>query len=228
MSAQERALRLALFDLDHTLLPFDSGMRWARFLVERGEIEARFERDYLRACQDYVGGRIDAGALHAVAAAALRGREVDAVAALAAEFGAAASAQLPPAAAALVARHRREGALCCIVSATNRVVASAFAHALGVDALCATELEIVGQRYSGRLAGPVCHGAEKPLRVDAWLRGMGRSWAEVDHSVFYSDAFSDRPLFERCDEAVAVSPDAALRAHALRAGWRIAETLAAA
>src|SRR5436190_1547831 len=27
-------MRLALFDLDHTLIPFDSGMAWTRFLAQ--------------------------------------------------------------------------------------------------------------------------------------------------------------------------------------------------
>ena len=31
-----RATTLALFDLDHTLIPFDSGLAWTRFLVTRG------------------------------------------------------------------------------------------------------------------------------------------------------------------------------------------------
>lgn len=221
-------LRLALFDLDHTLLPFDSGMRWARFLVEQGAIEARFEHDYLAACQAYVGGRINALALHQVAASAFADRAVDAVAALADTFGAQMAAHVPAEAHALVARHRDEGAQCCIVSATNGVVVDQFARLLGVSEVCATALEVVDGRYSGRLDGPICHGAEKVVRVAAWLHSLGRDWAEVAHSVFYSDACSDRPLFERCDEAVAVTPDAALRAHAIAAGWRIADTLAAA
>ena len=29
-------MNLALFDLDHTLIPFDSGMAWTRFLTTRG------------------------------------------------------------------------------------------------------------------------------------------------------------------------------------------------
>lgn len=229
MSARTPASRrLALFDLDHTLLPFDSGMRWVRFLVEHEEIGPDYELDYLHACQDYVAGRIAAQALHEVAARAFSGREVHAVAALADAFGVWVATQIPPAAHALVARHRAAGELCCIVSATNRVVVEVFARALGIEALCATELEIIDQCYSGRVHGAICHGAEKPPRVAAWLQSLGLSWADIGHCVFYSDAFSDRPLFERCDEAVAVCPDVRLRAHAHSVGWRIAETLAAA
>jgi phosphoserine phosphatase len=40
-------MRLALFDLDHTLIPFDSGMAWTRMLVERGVLPAQAEEAYL-------------------------------------------------------------------------------------------------------------------------------------------------------------------------------------
>ena len=33
-------MNLALFDLDHTLIAFDSGMAWMRFLVARGALPA--------------------------------------------------------------------------------------------------------------------------------------------------------------------------------------------
>jgi phosphoserine phosphatase len=36
-------MNLALFDLDHTLIPFDSGMAWTHFLVERGVLPAQAE-----------------------------------------------------------------------------------------------------------------------------------------------------------------------------------------
>jgi phosphoserine phosphatase len=31
--------RLALFDLDHTLLPFDSDYEWGQFLVRQGVVD---------------------------------------------------------------------------------------------------------------------------------------------------------------------------------------------
>ena len=36
-------MKLALFDLDHTLIPFDSGMAWTRFLVARGVLPAQLQ-----------------------------------------------------------------------------------------------------------------------------------------------------------------------------------------
>ncbi len=220
------APRLALFDLDHTLLPFDSGMRWADFLVDRGEVAADFGARYLAACQDYVAGRIDALGLHRVAASVFAGWSPRRVDELGRAFGAHIRSQVPAAAHALVARHRQAGALCCIVSATNRPVVEVFAKLLGIEAVCATELALRDGRYSGQVAGSLCHGAEKPRRVREWLHSLGLDWEAVTDSVFYSDAWSDLPLLAQCARAVAVSPDPTLRAHAEKAGWPIANTLA--
>lgn len=217
---------LALFDLDHTLLPFDSGMRWADFLVARGAVAADFATRYLAACQDYVDGRRDVVALHRLAATAFAACAETQIAELGTAFGAFIQAQVPAAAHALVDRHRRAGALCCIVSATNRPVVEVFARLLGIGEVCATELEVRDGRYSGQLAGAVCHGAEKPRRVHAWLQARGQRWTDFADSVFYTDSCSDLPLLERCSRPVAVSPDARLRAHALAAGWPVADTLA--
>jgi phosphoserine phosphatase len=64
-------MKLALFDLDHTLIPFDSGMAWTRFLVARGVLPADAETVYLGYCQQYVDGTLDIRELHRVSVAPL-------------------------------------------------------------------------------------------------------------------------------------------------------------
>src|SRR5439155_17831081 len=68
-----QSMRLALFDLDHTLIPFDSGMAWTRFLIEHGALEPGFEAVYLALCEQYVAGAIGIDALHRVSVAPLAG-----------------------------------------------------------------------------------------------------------------------------------------------------------
>ena len=58
------AATLALFDLGHTLIPFDSGMTWTRFLVERGVLSADAEAAYLAYCHQYVAGTLGIHAMH--------------------------------------------------------------------------------------------------------------------------------------------------------------------
>ena len=43
-------MNLALFDLDHTLIPFDSGMAWTQFLVDEGALPESATGAYLACC----------------------------------------------------------------------------------------------------------------------------------------------------------------------------------
>ena len=220
---------LALFDLDHTLIPFDSGMAWTRFLVERGVLPAGTEDHYLNCCRQYVAGALDIHALHRAALHPLLNLPRAALAGWQLEFQAAMTPRLSPAMLALVHRHQRAGHLSVIVTATTALIAEPFARLFGIEPLLATVPATVGgapgERFTGEIEGEPCHGQHKVERVDRWLAsrpggskaglgGFARSW-------FYSDSFSDLPLLGRVSDPVAVRPDARLRAHALGLGWRI-------
>lgn len=229
---------LALFDLDFTLIPSDSGLRWARFLVGEGVLPAGTDAAYLDVCRDYVAGRIRIEALHRFAAERLLALGAHAVPALQARFEAVIGAELPAASRALVARHQQAGDVCCIVTTTNEIVARPYARAFGITHLLASRPRCDGGRYHGEYTGALCHGAEKVARVESWLQARdaaahapGGAVACVEPAatfrarVFYSDSSSDLPLLEWADVPVAVRPDAGLRAHAQARGWQIIESL---
>lgn len=218
--------RLVLFDLDHTLIPFDSGLAWLRFLVGHGVLAADFPDYYLDCCRQYLRGTLALRALHRVAMAPLARHRRASLNIWRAQFASRLATHVPPAAGALVARQRAVGALCCIVTTTNDFVAAPFAAHLGVEHLLASTAQLRGSRFTGEIAGPLCHGEGKIERVDAWLAGQGLNWADFAESVFYTDSASDLPLLQRVGKAVAVRPDNALRVQAERRGWTIVEELA--
>ncbi len=219
------APRLALFDLDHTLIPFDSSLSWIRFLIAEGELAPGFDERYLEHCRRYVDGELDAASLHRFALGTLAGRSVETTLDLQARFAQTVGTSLPVPARQLVRRHRAAGELCCIVTATTRVVAAPFAEAFGVEHLLASEAEVRGARFTGAVRGALCHAAAKVDRITAWLAERGLRWNQLAHSSFYSDSASDLPLLERVTEAVAVRPDPALRAAARSRQWRIIDGL---
>lgn len=217
--------RLALFDLDLTLIPYDSGMTWLQFLVDRGALEATVTERYLDGCRRYVRGELPVRALHGIAMAPLARFSVAELDEWRKTFVGTLAGTIPTAARALVATHRERGELCALVTATNDFVAAPFARLLGIDNLLSSRAEVRNGRFTGEIEGELCHGAVKIERVEAWLGGLGLGWVDLAHSVFYSDSASDLPLLARVDEAVAVRPDARLRAEAERQGWRIVEAL---
>jgi HAD superfamily hydrolase (TIGR01490 family) len=215
-------MRLALFDLDHTLIPHDSGMAWLRFLIGRGHLPEHTEPDYLGACQRYVDGLADVHALHHALLWPLREVSRSSLNDWLAEFDAQLAAHVPEPSRALVARHREAGDRCVLVTATTRFIAERYAKAFGIDEVLASEaLADSHGQLTGRIAGLPCIGPHKLAKLQGWLQLESLSLADFDSSHFYSDAASDLPLLEAVSHPVAVRPDATLRAIAQARGWPV-------
>jgi len=216
---------LALFDLDHTLIPFDSGMAWTQWLVQRGHLPPEAEARYLAFCHDYVAGTLDIHAMHRANLAPLARHSLTTLKAWAQAFESHVRPQVPTSRRALVQQHLDAGHLCAIVTATTRLVAEPLARVFGLQHLVATEAEQVDGRYTGAIAGEPCFREGKPRRVNAWLQQLGfdAGLQGFDASWFYSDSASDLPLLQAVTHPVAVGPDTLLRAHAVQAGWTIWE-----
>ncbi|MFC1465685.1 MAG: HAD family hydrolase [Candidatus Brachytrichaceae bacterium NZ_4S206] len=113
-------------------------------------------------------------------------------------------------------QHRAAGARILIASGTYQQAAEAFATRIGAEAI-ATPLQFDGAGYAtGRLDGVVSTGEVKAARVRAWL-GNDTLLAA------YGDTEGDIPMLRLAARPVAVCPDAALRAEAIKRRWRIVE-----
>lgn len=216
-------MKLALFDLDNTLLAGDSDYEWGQFLVDRGVLDAaEYEAQNREFYARYVAGSLD---IHEFLGFALRPLAEHEPGDLDRWHAAFMRTRILPMigdkARALVARHRDGGDLCAIVTATNSFVTGPIAREFGVTHLIATEPESVQGRFTGRVAGTPCFREGKIRRVGDWLDGLGLSLANFVQSTFYSDSHNDVPLLERVTQPVAVDPDQQLEAEARRRGWPV-------
>jgi HAD superfamily hydrolase (TIGR01490 family) len=223
---------IALFDLDHTLIPFDSGMAWTRFLVGRGVLPAEAEGQYLAYCHQYVSGTLDIHAMHRANLGPLLPYPRAVVAHWQREFEAAMAPRILASALALVRRHQRAGDLCAIVTATTELIAEPFARLFGVDHLLATQAATVDgsaqSALTGEIDGEPCFREHKVTRVEHWLASQAPAsspLAALARSWFYSDSMNDLALLNAVSDPVAVRPDERLRAHALKSGWPIIDSL---
>lgn len=215
-------MQIALFDLDHTLIPFDSGGAFTRFLAERGALPPDFEPRYLDFCRRYAAGTLDMRAMHRFTVGALGIHAPERLATWLAEFERHIAPQVPAASRALVREHRDAGHLCALVTATTRFISEPFARLLGIEELLATEPAVDAHgRCTGEVIGEPCFREHKRTHVEAWLTSRGLGWQEVTHSWFYSDSMNDLALLQAVSDPVAVNPDPRLRAHAEAAGWPV-------
>ena len=214
-------MRLALFDLDNTLLAGDSDYEWGQFMCDRGVVDrASYEAQNRVYYEQYKAGTLD---IHEYLGFALRPLANHSAAELAgwhAEFMRARIVpMITPAARALVRRHLHAGELCAIITSTNSFVTGPIAAEFGIEHLIATEPEVREGRYTGRVAGTPCFREGKLVRLDEWLARVGRRLAQFEATSCYSDSHNDLPLLERVSRPVAVDPDETLAREAARRGW---------
>jgi HAD superfamily hydrolase (TIGR01490 family) len=213
-------VRLALFDLDNTLLGGDSDHAWGDWLCERGILDgatykARNDAFY----QDYLAGRLNITDYLNFTLDIFGRTEMAQLDAWHREFMAECIEPIIlPKGLALLDRHRAAGDKLVIITATNRFVTAPIAARLGVDTLLATECEMVDGRYTGRTTDVPCFKEGKVTRLNRWMQENGFT---LDRSTFYSDSMNDLPLLEQVSYPVAVDPDPKLMAEAEDRNWPI-------
>jgi len=214
-------MRLALFDLDNTLLAGDSDFEWAQFLIEKGVLDREVYEARNQAFYDqYKAGTLDILEFLDFQLKPLSRHPRAQLDAWHDEFMR--RKIIPMVAAgtpALLARHADDVRV--IVTATNSFVTGPIARHLGIAHLIATEPEHVGGEFTGGVAGTPSFKEGKVTRLEEWLGERGESWDSVEDSWFYSDSLNDLPLLARVRNPVAVDPDQTLRAHAERHGWPV-------
>ncbi|HWA13479.1 MAG TPA: HAD family hydrolase [Burkholderiales bacterium] len=214
-------MRLALFDLDNTLLAGDSDFEWAQFLIEKGVLdrevhEARNQGFY----EAYKAGTLD---IHEFLDFQLRPlsrhprKQLDQ---WHVEFMQKRIAPIiTQKARDLVASHADDARV--IITATNSFVTWPIARELGIENLIATEPDEVDGEFTGKVRGVPSFREGKVTRLEAWMQEHGLDRKAVTQTWFYSDSLNDLPLLSVVSNPVAVDPDETLKEHALAHGWPV-------
>lgn len=211
-------MRLAIFDLDNTLLAGDSDYGWGKFLAEQGIVDGKaYERENQRFYEEYQAGTLNIHDYLAFSLKPLQNEKPDHLAQLHNQFmDEVVRPMITPASRQLLALHQARGDTLLIITATNSFITAPIAQELGVDNLIATDPELQNGRYTGQVAGMPCFREGKVERLLDWLQVTGRNLAE---SYFYSDSHNDLPLLEMVTHPVAVDADETLADHAAARGW---------
>ena len=170
--------KLALFDLDNTLLAGDSDHAWGEFLISKNLVDAaehRRKNDWFY--QQYTRGILD---IHSYVkftltpilelSAAERNQ-------LHSQFMREAIAPLMlETAQSLVAQHKDAGDFCVIITATNEFITTPIASLFQADHLLSTELEMENDHYTGNISGIPCYQSGKVEKLQQWLDSRNDEW----------------------------------------------------
>jgi HAD superfamily hydrolase (TIGR01490 family) len=212
------AMRLALFDLDNTLLEADSDLEWSELLAAEGAMDRELARDFHA---QYQAGTLDIDAFLRFQLEPLAREPMERLFRWRERF----VRELVRPRLSRIGRdrlrlHREQGHEIALVTATNAFLAEPVAHELGIRHVLATRAEMRDGRFTGRVDGLPCFREGKIVHVDEWLAARWIRADEIEESWFYSDSHNDRPLLERVHHPIAVDADPTLLAHARERGWK--------
>jgi HAD superfamily hydrolase (TIGR01490 family) len=213
----------AFFDVDNTVMQGASIFHLARglyrrdFFTTREILGAVYKQAYFRVVgvedPDHVADtRTSALAFiagHTVAELEELGEEI---------FDEAMAHRIWPGTRALAQLHLDQGQRVWLVTAAPIEIAQIIARRLGLTGAMGTVAEHVDGVYTGRLVGDLLHGPAKGAAIRALA---AREKLDLTRCTAYSDSYNDLPMLSIVGEAVAINPDARLRAHARAAGWQV-------
>lgn len=117
-------------------------------------------------------------------------------------------------------KHQEEGLLTILISGSFQDLVDVVANRLNIDFAIGTELEVVKDKFSGKIIPPLCLGKGKAEKIGNFLSEK-KLKINFKESFAYSDSIFDLPMLELVGNPVVVEPDKKLLEIAKDKGWQI-------
>ncbi len=217
--------KLALFDLDNTLLIGDSDHAWGLFLSSINAVDAKQQT----AAQDkfyeqYKRGNLDIYEFLDFQFTPLKENNMQQLESWREQY---IESHIKPMITQerldLVKHHQNLEHELIIITATNSFITRPIADLFGIEHLIATEPEQNIHGFTGKLSGTPCFQDGKIKKLNQFLSEhyIPNSSVADYESWFYSDSHNDLPLLKEVTRPVAVTPDVSLREYAMQQKWKI-------
>lgn len=220
MSNTDTGAPAAFFDLDRTFIEVNSGMLYAKYEYQRGQISL-FQ---LMKASVWVGlyhlSLVDMERAFATAVSHYRGEPADDLVAITEEFfHEHVVPNVQPGAEAALQRHRGNNHPVVLLTASSPYLSQLVTRRWEFDDWIANQFPTDDRGcLRGTFEEPFCYGEGKVERAERWA---GDRSVDLDTSYFYTDSYSDLPMLERVGNPRVVNPDPRLRRTARRRGWPI-------
>lgn len=218
------ARSFAFFDLDHTLLPFDTQALFCNFVLKREPWRVFLHALFVPVAVARACGLASTATAKRAFLSYLRGMPRERLAAYAHEF---AEVCVPkwayPDLRAEILRHKHQNRTLVLNTASPDFYANEIAHALSFDYCIATRFEI-GDPFSSMpelITGNNKHAAKIAAMKEVVPGVAELTDKELANCWSYSDSAADLPLLEYAGFAVLVHPSKSLAAIGKQRDWTI-------
>ncbi|MEM9281047.1 MAG: HAD-IB family hydrolase [Verrucomicrobiota bacterium] len=211
----------AFFDLDHTLLPFDTQVLFCNYILKQERWRRLYLIGFFLALPLALLRLLNLRTMKRVFSSYLWGMSRDQLKQHVADFMETDfEAALYPEVVAELERHREEGRILILNSASPEFYLEGIAQKLGFDHFFGTDMEVPEvMPFLPRITGPnnkheakITAMREREVIPDD-LELLGDSWA-------YSDSTADIPLLSIAEHGVMIHPGSRLEEIGLEKGWR--------
>jgi len=218
--------RLAIFDLDNTLLEGDSDYAWCTFMAQHLlDDPESFNQQSKKFYEDYENHTLDIHEYFDFVMSPLKSLSAEALNNLLNQF---IETVLPPMirpqAQACVQEHKAAGDTTLIITATSSLVTSPIRSFFSIDHLMGTDPEFLDGQLTGKILGTPCFQEGKIDRLIQWMETHTLDVEEqLEKAFFYSDSINDAPLLRRVGNPRVVNPDTRLSELAKESQWPIVD-----
>lgn len=201
---------VALFDMDGTLLPWDTQYVFSCFVVRRHPWRRLLVLLFLACIPLYILGIWDENRMKRAYLIYLWGLPAETVARYGKEFGLLAQEWIYPELKERLQEHQRNGDLCLMVSASPTFYAEPLGDLLGFDGVLGTDV-LLESRMPAMPELPAGNnkGCVKVKRLRA--QGVLPEHGVLQNSTAYSDSSADMPMLLSCGRRVLVNPSLSLK-----------------
>lgn len=208
---------VALFDMDGTLLPWDTQYVFSCFVVRRHPWRRLLVLLFLACIPLYVLGIWDENRMKRAYLIYLWGLRAETVRQYGREFGVLAQKWVYPELKKRLEKHRRNGDLCLMVSASPSFYAEPLGRLLGFDGVLGTDVLLEDfMPAMPKLPNGNNKGWVKVERLRE--RNVLPENGVLSNATAYSDSSADMPMLLSCGRRVLVNPSPSLRGDERLAG----------
>ncbi|MEK9649989.1 MAG: HAD-IB family hydrolase [Gammaproteobacteria bacterium] len=212
--------RLAIFDLDNTILDGDSDFGFINFLIEENILSDSYRDTNQRYMDAYLNGTLemeDWGKFSLVFYDQKTAEDIKQT--MDRFFKKVFEPLINIFALRRIHHHHENNDYLLLATATNEIIAKLAAKRLGFNDYIATK--IVRNRegcYTNKIEFPPAFKEGKLAHLLKWI---GDNHWVGNETLFYSDSVNDLPLLEYVTHPIATNPDSNLREIATQRGWEI-------